>query len=184
MAQPPVDDQSRVLLDVVQRLDREAIAYMLSGSVALSAYVRPRMTRDIDIVIDVQPAQLDSLLRAFRDGYYLDDEAARRAVAERRLVNAVHEETLVKVDLVIRKDEPFRQAEFDRRQTVSVHGQAVRIVSREDLLLSKLLWGAELGSAVQVNDARQLAGLALDWPYVDRWAEVLNLVETVRGVRS
>ena len=91
----------------------------------------------------------------------------------------VHEETLVKVDLVIRKDEPFRQAEFDRRQTVSVHGQAVRIVSREDLLLSNLLWGAESGSAVQVNDARQLAGLALDWPYVERWAAVLNLTEAV-----
>ncbi len=91
--------------------------------------------------------------------------------------NAVHEETLVKVDLVIRKDEPFRRAEFDRRQTVSVHGCDVRIVSREDLLLSKLLWGAESGSDVQINDARQLAGLALDWPYVERWAAVLNLTE-------
>lgn len=98
--------------------------------------------------------------------------------------NAVHEETLVKVDLEIRKDEPFRRAEFDRRQPVSVHGCDVRIVSREDLLLSNLLWRAESGSAVQVNDARQLAGLALDWAYVDRWAEALNLVETVRGVRS
>lgn len=115
MAPPPLDDQSRVLLDVVQRLDREGIPYMLSGSVALSAYVRPRMTRDIDIVIDVQPGRLEALVRAFRDGYYLDHEAARRAVSERRLVNAVHEETLVKVDLVIRKEEPFRKAEFGLR---------------------------------------------------------------------
>lgn len=183
MAPPPLDDQSRVLLDVVQRLNREGIPYMLSGSVALSAYVRPRMTRDIDIVIDVQPGQLDLLTRAFRDGYYLDDEAARRAVAERRLVNAVHEESLVKVDLVIRKDEPFRKAEFARRGTVSVHGRDVRIVSPEDLLLSKLIWGAESGSAVQMSDARQLAGLTLDWSYVDRWAAVLNLTEAVRGLR-
>ncbi|MDP3717772.1 MAG: nucleotidyl transferase AbiEii/AbiGii toxin family protein [Acidobacteriota bacterium] len=184
MAPPPLDDQSRVLLDVVQRLDREGIPYMLSGSVALSAYVRPRMTRDIDLVIDVQPGQSDLLARAFRDGYYLDDEAARRAVAERRLVNAVHEETLVKVDLVIRKDEPFRKAEFDRRGTVSVHGRDVRIVSPEDLLLSKLIWGAESGSAVQISDARQLAALTLDWSYVDRWAAMLYLAEALRGVRS
>lgn len=157
---------------------------MLSGSVALSAYVRPRMTRDIDIVTDVQPGRLDALVRAFRDGYYLDHEAARRAVSERRLVNAVHEETLVKVDLVIRKDEPFRKAEFDRRETVSVHGRDVRIVSREDLLLSKLIWGRESGSAIQISDARQLAGLPLDWSYVDRWAAVLNVSEVVRGLRS
>ena len=111
----PLDDQSRVLLDAVERLERERIEYMISGSIALSAYVRPRMTRDIDIVVDVGTRQVDALLRAFRGDYYLDDEAARRAVAERRLVNAVHESTLVKVDLVIRKDSPFRRAEFDRR---------------------------------------------------------------------
>lgn len=184
MAPPPLDDQSRVLLDVVQRLDREGIAYMLSGSVALSAYVRPRMTRDIDIVIDLQPDRLGALVRAFQGEYYLDDDAARRAVSERRLVNAVHEETLVKVDLVVRKEEPFRKAEFDRRRTVSVHGLEVQIVSPEDLLLSKLLWGAQSASALQINDARQLAVLALDWPYVERWAVSLNLVDAVRGVRS
>ena len=156
---------------------------MLSGSVALSAYVRPRMTRDIDIVIDVEPGRLDALLRAFHAGYYLDAEAARRAVTERRLVNAVHEETLVKVDLVIRKDEPFRKVEFDRREAVSVHGRNVRIVSPEDLLLSKVIWGRESGSAVQINDARQLAGLPLDWSYVDQWAAVLNVSEAVRGLR-
>lgn len=184
MAPPPLDDQSRVLLDVVRRLDREGIPYMLSGSVALSAYVRPRMTRDIDIVIDLAPDRVEALVRAFRDGYYLDDEAARRAVVERRLVNAVHEETLVKVDLVVRKDEPFRKAEFDRRETVSVHGHDVRIVSREDLLLSKLIWGRASGSAVQISDARLLAGLPLDWSYVERWAAALNVAEAVRGLRS
>jgi hypothetical protein len=179
MTASPLDDQSRVLLDVVERLDREGIEYMISGSIALSAYVRPRMTRDIDIVVDVGTRQVDALLRAFRGDYYLDDEAARRAVAERRLVNAVHESTLVKVDLVIRKDSPFRKAEFDRRGIVTVHGRGMRLVSPEDLLLSKLLWGAESGSAVQFDDAKQLAGLKLDWPYVERWAAALNLTDVI-----
>ena len=183
MAAPQIDDQSRVLLDVVTRLDREGIAYMVSGSLALSAYVRPRMTRDIDIVVDVGPAQFDALLRAFSGDYYLDDQAARRAVAERRLVNAVHEATLVKVDLVIRKDTPFRKTEFERRRIVTVHGQPVQVVSPEDLLLSKLLWGAESGSAVQLEDAKQLIRLELDWPYVERWAAVLEISDAVERMR-
>lgn len=184
MAAPQLDDQSRVLLDVVTRLDRENIEYMVSGSIALSTYVRPRMTRDIDIVVDVDSARVDALLRAFSGEYYLDDQAARRAVAERRLVNAVHESTLVKVDLVIRKDTPFRKAEFERRRIVTVYGQPVRVVSPEDLLLSKLLWGAESGSAIQLEDAKQLMGLELDWPYVDRWAAVLEMSDAVDRLRQ
>lgn len=179
----PLDDQSRVLLDVVGRLEREGIEYMISGSIALSAYVRPRMTRDIDVVVDVGANQVDALLRAFGEDYYLDAQAVRRAVAERRLVNAVHESTLVKVDLVIRKDGSFRKTEFDRRGTVTVHGREMRLVSPEDLLLSKLLWGAESGSAVQFDDARQLAELPLDWPYVERWAGALGLVDEIERLR-
>lgn len=179
----PLDDQSRVLLDVVERLEREGIEYMISGSIALSAYVRPRMTRDIDVVVDVETNQVDTLLRAFRDDYYLDAEAAARAVAERRLVNAVHESTLVKVDLVIRKDGPFRTAEFDRRSRVTVHGREMRVVTPEDLLLSKLMWGAESRSNVQFDDAKQLTKLDLDWPYVNRWAAVLGLTESVERSR-
>jgi len=37
-----------------QCLEQANIAYMLSGSVALSYYAQPRMTRDIDLVIEIQ----------------------------------------------------------------------------------------------------------------------------------
>ncbi len=62
--------------------------------------------------------------------------------------------------------------------------RVARIVSREDLLLSKVMWGRESGSAVQISDARQLAGLPPDWSYVNRWAAVLNVSEVVPGLRS
>jgi len=39
------------LRDVCARLDGAGIAYMLTGSLAMSFYARPRMTRDIDLVI-------------------------------------------------------------------------------------------------------------------------------------
>ena len=183
MSAVPLDDQSRVLLDVVDRLERQGIEYMISGSIALSAYVRPRMTRDIDVVVDVATSQVADLLRAFRNDYYLD-AAATRAVVERRLVNAVHESTLVKVDLMVRKDGPFRTAEFDRRARVTVHGREMRVVTPEDLLLSKLMWGTESGSRVQFDDAKQLTKLDLDWPYVNRWAAVLGLTESVERSRQ
>ncbi len=56
------------LQDVCRRLDDAGIAYMLTGSLAMSYYARPRMTRDIDLVI-----ALDAPL----DRGYLQDWADR-----------------------------------------------------------------------------------------------------------
>lgn len=45
-----------VLKTVVQRLDRAGIPYMVSGSMALDYYAQLRMTRDIDVAVEVGPA--------------------------------------------------------------------------------------------------------------------------------
>jgi hypothetical protein len=129
MASPPLDDQGRVLVDVVERLERAGLDYMISGSVALSAYVRPRMTRDVDVVVVVDRNRAAALTAAFTEGYYLDAAAVERAVADRRLVNAVHDETLVKVDLIVRKDEPFRRLEFERRRELAIGGRRMWVVA-------------------------------------------------------
>jgi hypothetical protein len=44
-----------VLKEVGKRLDRAGIAYMITGSTAGNFYTVPRMTRDIDIVIELEP---------------------------------------------------------------------------------------------------------------------------------
>lgn len=184
MASVPLDDQGRVLVDVVERLERAGLDYMISGSVALSAYVRPRMTRDVDVVVVVDRNRAAALTAAFAGGYYLDAAAVERAVADRRLVNAVHDETLVKVDLIVRKDEPFRRLEFERRRELSIGGRRMWVVSPEDLLLSKLVWAASSASAVQRADAVALVGLELDWAYLDRWAAELGVLAALGELRA
>jgi hypothetical protein len=48
-----VETQLDVLFRVVDRLDAAAIPYMISGSMALNFYAEPRMTRDVDIVVEL-----------------------------------------------------------------------------------------------------------------------------------
>jgi hypothetical protein len=55
-----VSDQQEVLLDVADRLEAAGIPFMLSGSVALSYYAEPRMTRDIDIGVADLLRELDT----------------------------------------------------------------------------------------------------------------------------
>lgn len=54
----PAMPEPDALRDVCARLDGAAIAYMLTGSLAMSYDVRPCMTRDIDLVIALDEVQL------------------------------------------------------------------------------------------------------------------------------
>lgn len=179
---PPLDEQSRVVLLVTGRLDEARIPYMISGSVALSVYVQPRMTRDIDIVVDA-PESPGTLQKVFDERFYLDPLAVERAINERRMFNAIHLESLFKIDIVVRRDSPYRVEEFRRRRSISFEGTTVWVVAPEDLLLSKLEWWASSGSALQWSDLKSLAATPLDWGYVERWADELGLRSSLTRLR-
>jgi len=63
---------------------------------------------------------------------------------------------------MIRKREDYRLVEFDRRQRIEVMGQAIWIVSKEDLILSKLDWARESQSQRQLSDVENLLATAAD----------------------
>lgn len=55
----------QILKLVTNKLEEIAIPYMLSGSVASSFYAQPRMTRDIDIVIELAAEQILKVIEVF-----------------------------------------------------------------------------------------------------------------------
>ncbi len=149
---------------------------MLSGSVAMSIYVIPRATRDIDFIIHLDAQNVDGFVQHFQQGYYCDKESILEAIKYRRMFNIIDHKSGFKADFVVLKDEPFRQEEFNRRRKVNSFGLDVFVVSPEDLLISKLIWIQELQSSIQKDDIINLAQLAdLDWPYVQNWVKELHL---------
>ncbi len=46
-------NEFKVLKNVVNKLNKNKIPYMISGSVAMNYYSQPRMTRNIDIVVEI-----------------------------------------------------------------------------------------------------------------------------------
>jgi hypothetical protein len=181
-----MSDELDVLMTVVSRLETAGIAYMVSGSMALNYYAQPRMTRDIDIVVEVVAADAARLSAAFSPDFYCDADAVRDAIARRTMFNIIHSERVVKVDLIVRKESPYRRTEFARRRQVQIDGGSVSIVAPEDLLLSKLSWAKESRSELQLKDARNLIACAadLDWPYVERWAADLGVTLLLAEVRT
>lgn len=60
--------------EVLDRLDRLATRHYVTGSWALSVYAEPRMTRDLDFVLDLDSADYERRIRpAFDDAYLVND---------------------------------------------------------------------------------------------------------------
>ena len=92
-----------VLHDVSQRLTSGGVAFMLTGSMAMNYYAQPRMTRDIDLVVELASEQIDLLISMFETEYYVDRQAVARAIAERSMFNLIHNETIIKLDCIVLK---------------------------------------------------------------------------------
>jgi hypothetical protein len=134
-----------------------------------------------DLVIEVDEPGVMRLVRQLELEFYVSEEAAREAVRLERMFNAIHLATGFKVDLVIKKDRPFSEAELARRTRGTLAGRQVSFASAEDTILAKLEWSRTTGSDRQYADALgiiQLHDTALDWNHLERWADDLG----VRGL--
>ncbi len=109
---------------------------MMTGSHVSSHHGVPRATQDVDVVIDPTPEQLDRFLGLLGDGYYVAQKRLEK-LHRRSLFNVIDLTGGWKADLIVRKDRPFSIEEFQRRQPVTVAGQALSVASPEDAILSK-----------------------------------------------
>jgi hypothetical protein len=175
-----------LLADVIGRLDRAQVPYMLTGSLASSYYGEPRSTRDVDIVIDPDAASLERLIDELIDAdYYVARAAASQALVDRTQFNAIGSDAL-KVDFIIRKDRPYSVAEFARRRRADLLGTVGFLASAEDVVLAKLEWAAAGGSERQVLDAAAIVAIdrTLDKSYIERWAGALGVSSAWRSIED
>lgn len=122
----------------------------------------------------------DSILTLFENDYYIPRNAVRRALANQTLFNIIHSESIFKVDCIIRKNTEYRRLEFERRQRVEVDGIEIWIVSKEDLIISKLLWAQDSHSDFQLRDVRNLLTTGYDVDHVKRWTRKFDLDDLLR----
>lgn len=164
-----------IVRDVSQRLDAAGLAYMLTGSMAMNYYAQPRMTRDIDLVVALAAPDIDIVVRLFHPDYYISREAVSDSIVHESIFNLIHQESVIKVDCIIRKGTPYRLVEFERRQRIAIEDFSTCIASKEDLIISKLLWAEDSGSELQLRDVKNLAATGYEEAYLERWTDSLGL---------
>jgi len=174
-----MSEELEVLQIVHQRLTLANIPYMVTGSMAMNFYATPRMTRDIDVVLEISTSDINRFIPVFQEDFYIERDMIQQALRQKTMFNLIHLPTVIKIDCVIRKDSPYRCEEFSRRKTVTIEGTPIHIVSPEDLILSKLEWAKDTRSAIQLADIRNLLQMVsgLNLPYLEKWASTLGVTQ-------
>jgi len=170
-----VKNELDIVRDISRRFSEAGIAYMLTGSMAMNFYALPRMTRDIDVVVALEPKDVETVVRLFTPDYYVAREAVSESVAHETMFNLIHLESVIKVDCIVRKSIEYRRLEFERRQHVTIHDFTTCIASKEDLIVSKLFWAKDSHSEMQLRDVRNLLATGYDAGYLAHWTRNLGL---------
>lgn len=181
-----MNEELEVLKVVTQRLNKANIAYMISGSIATNYYTVPRMTRDIDIVIELKTPDVDKFCGLFQSDFYINKETVKKEVLRQGMFNLIHNQYVIKIDFIIRKTSEFQNVAFSRRKEFLIENNAMWFILAEDLILSKLHWAKDSHSEMQLKDVRNLLETVkdLDMLYIKKWARKLDLNQIYKEVKN
>lgn len=176
----------RYALTALEALD---IEHMLVGSMASMAYGEPRMTRDIDIVLNLAPEQVDSLCDTFpAPEFYVSRDAARDAVRRRSQFNIIHPTSGNKLDLIVSRDDAWGRGQLARRRTVALLPDlAASMAAPEDVILAKMAYYREGEHEKHLRDIAsmlRISGEMIDRNYIRDWSARLDLLDIWQVISS
>lgn len=176
MKSPP--DLISALIPVTDLFESWEVDYFIGGSIASSAHGIPRATTDIDLVAALPEDLVKPLWEKLREGYYIEEAAVRRAVANRGSFNLIHLTTMLKLDIFVRGSGEYELEEARRAAPIpfddAPDGRQFPVASAEDMIIVKLDWFRR-GGEVSERQWSDITGLlkvraeTLDWDYLRHW---------------
>lgn len=161
-----------LFLIFLRPLNRLGIHYMVTGSAASMAYGMPRVTLDIDMVLELTTTQVSLLPNAFPpDAFYcppcevITVETGR---ATRGHFNIIHLETGFKADCYPVGNDALHRWAMARRRHVEMFGETVMLAPPEYVIVRKLEYFKEGGSEKHLLDIRGMLDVSGDLINMDK----------------
>lgn len=180
-------EQDELLGYVVHILEEQGITYLLVGSLASGVYGEPRLTHDIDVVLELRPDQVAQLCEAFpAPDYYVSEQAAREAVSRGGRFNVIHPASGNKIDFMIARQDAWGRSQISRRRQEQIlPGRPGYTAAPEDVIIGKLWYYREGGSEKHLRDIAamlQVSGDEIDKEYINHWTQQLDFTEEWQAV--
>lgn len=167
-----------ILKEVIERIEKYNIEYMITGSFASNLHGVPRTTFDADIVVSSDFERLNNFIKEMQSDFYADLNTVKEALEQRGMFNIIHYETGFKIDFIIKKEGYYYDKEFERRKTYNFADKLCFFASPEDTILSKLVWAKKGEAERQFQDAVAVAkiqGENLNYEYLAQYADILSI---------
>jgi hypothetical protein len=160
------------------------VDYFITGGAAAILYGEPRTTRDLDVVIAIQPDRLDEAIACLeRSGFYVAGIEDVKT-GHLNVLQVIHTDTIARADLMLSENTPFDLMQLERRQAISIEeGSILYYASPKDVVLSKLQWRQQSQSEKQWRDILGILKVQLELlerDYLQDWATRLGVISELR----
>ena len=157
-------------------LNSTDVPYMITGAVASTIYGEPRLTQDIDLVLDLDLSGVPRLTAAFPfDRYYVPPEDALEQEVGRPAgghFNLLHLESGLRADCYLAGTDELARWGLGHRRHDSVGGEPIAIAPPEYVIVRKLEYRREGAGEHHVDDVARMLRVSralIDQATLDRW---------------
>ena len=148
------------------RLNKMGIRYMVTGAVASIIYGEPRLTHDIDLVVELKAEQAEEVERFFRpEEFYCPPIEIIKLEAKRPLhghFNIIHKETGFKADVYIMGQDVLHHWAMSHQRKFEIEGEPFWLAPPEYVILRKLEYYREGGSEKHLRDIVSILEISSD----------------------
>ncbi len=143
-----------------ERFDRAGLRYAIGGGVAAMVYGEPRLTLDLDVLLELKFAKIDALLAEFPEVefYVPPAEAIRIEVSRgyRGHMNMYHHSSGLRADIYLASRDPLDVWSLNNSVRLDIDGGAIAIAPPEAVIVRKLEYFREGGSEKHLRDIRAI----------------------------
>lgn len=171
-------------------LEQLGAPYMITGATAAILYGQPRLTNDIDVVIELRRDDIQRLRAGFPEADFyvpptdiIEIELSR---PHRAHFNLIHFDTGYKADLYLVGSDPLHRWAMSRRHRISYGAGHLQLAPPEYVILRKLEYFREGGSSKHRTDIQAIlsvSGPEIDYVALAEWIERLGLAAIWESVR-
>lgn len=168
-----IDNLIEGVIRLQSHLSKAGIASVVIGGLAVVVWGEPRLTRDVDLKVQLQRDQSSHLLETLEPDYKLLSDDPRQTL-QRTGMLFIENAAGLRLDLLL-ADTPFDDRAIDRGIGVEIHpSQAITVCTPEDLILYKMI-------STRPRDREDVRGIVrrqrdnLDDAYLLNWLEQFEL---------
>lgn len=177
------------LASLREALNEAAVEHVYIGALPVLAWGRPRATTDLDVVVFCdQPgfSRLETALQAreIKPGRHVGPADPADSLPDIAVFWTTSTPS-IRLDLFIAKME-FERAVLENARPATVLGAPLTVASCEASIIYKLLASRskDVADVEGMFEARVAAGAAIDWQFLDHWAEEWGIPERLAPYRA